>query len=255
MTETEFESAHHGSGVSGQIRAQRAEEYEKLFENSAGAISEKLTDFTKFVPRESLARFLVKQEIFKRILHVQGSVVECGVYKGSGLLALAQLSELLEPLNHQRKIIGFDSFSGFPKVSEQDKSKEKTSLIRPGTFTSSQTDLEPCIELFESTRFLKHVPKIVLVPGDMCQTIPQFVEQNPQLVVSMLYLDADLYEPTKVAIECFLPRMPKGAVIAFDELNDSYWPGETLAVLEQIGIRKLKIERLYATSISFAELD
>ena len=64
------------------------------------------------------------------------------------------------------------------------------------------------------------------------------------MVVSLLFLDFDLYEPTKIALENFLPRMSKGSVIAFDELDNPIWPGETSALLDTIGISKLRIERL-----------
>jgi hypothetical protein len=75
-------------------------------------------------------------------------------------------------------------------------------------------------------------------------------------VVSLLFLDFDLYEPTKVAIETFLPRMPKGAIIAFDELDNPIWPGETMALLESIGFNRLKLQRLeWDPYISFAILD
>lgn len=60
----------------------------------------------------------------------------------------------------------------------------------------------------------------------------------------MLFLDLDLYEPTKVAIENFFPRMPKGAIVAFDELDNPIWPGETMALLETVGINRLKMERV-----------
>jgi len=66
----------------------------------------------------------------------------------------------------------------------------------------------------------------------------------------------DLYEPTKTAIEYFLPRMPKGAIIAFDELDNPIWPGETMALLEKIGLNNLKIERLeFDPYIGFAEIN
>ena len=67
---------------------------------------------------------------------------------------------------------------------------------------------------------------------------------NPHLVVSVLFLDFDLYEPTKVALEHFIPRMPKGAIIAFDELDNPIWPGETQALMDTVGINRLRIERL-----------
>ena len=71
-----------------------------------------------------------------------------------------------------------------------------------------------------------------------------------------LYLDFDLYEPTKVAVETFLPRMPKGAILAFDELNQAAWPGETLAVLETVGLRSLRVQRFpFTPALSYAVLD
>jgi hypothetical protein len=57
-------------------------------------------------------------------------------------------------------------------------------------------------------------------------------------------MDFDLYEPTKVALEAFVPRMPKGAILAFDELDNPIWPGETAALLESIGIKNLALQRL-----------
>ena len=38
--------------------------------------------------------------------------------------------------------------------------------------------------------------------------------------------------------------MPKGAVIVFDELNHSDYPGETMAVMEVLGIRNLELKRV-----------
>ena len=64
------------------------------------------------------------------------------------------------------------------------------------------------------------------------------------MVVALLYLDFDLYKPTKVALENFFPRMPKGAVVAFDELDNPLWPGETESMLEFFNDHKLRIERL-----------
>lgn len=49
--------------------------------------------------------------------------------------------------------------------------------------------------------------------------------------------------------------MPKGSVIAFDELNNDTWHGETIAVMESIGIKNLRIERFpYDSRTSYAIL-
>ena len=95
-----------------------------------------------------------------------------------------------------------------------------------------------------------------LIKGDVTKTIPEFVTNNKHLVVSLLFLDMDLYEPTKIALENFFPRMPKGAIIAFDELDNPIWPGETMALLEILGINRLRLERVdFDPYIGFAVVD
>ena len=102
-------------------------------------------------------------------------------------------------------------------------------------------------------RAISHIPKVELVKGDICATAEQYVDENPHLVVSLLYLDVDLYEPTRRALEIFVPRMPKGAIIAFDELNAKIFPGETAAVDEVLGLRNLEIKRFpFDSYVSYA---
>jgi hypothetical protein len=70
-------------------------------------------------------------------------------------------------------------------------------------------------------------------------------------------MDFDIYEPTKIALKYFLPRMPKGAILAFDEINNPWWPGETLALLETMGdkFNNLEIKRFnFDPSISYIKL-
>jgi hypothetical protein len=227
------------------------------FQSSIGSTTEKLENFTKYVPRQALTTFISRYEIFKKVLTVQGSIVECGVFFGGGLMTFAQLSSIFEPVNSQRKIIGFDTFSGFPEVTAKDYPSSETSLLeRGGLAIDSYDDIAQAIALFDSNRFLRHIGKVELVRGDATKTIPEYLNQNPHTVVSLLYLDFDIYLPTKTAIEHFVPRMPRGAVIAFDELNSKFWKGETIALLDTLGIGKLKLERFAHDSyLSFAVLD
>lgn len=217
---------------------------EQVFAGAAGTVAERLDAFPKFVSRQALAKFLARYEIFKKILPVNGSIVECGVLHGGGLLAYAKLSSIFEPANHVRKIIGFDTFEGFPSVDQKDLQGGTSSHFRKGGLTgSTMEEVEEAIRLYDTNRPIAHIPKIELVKGDLCKTAPEYLRANPHLVVSLLYLDVDLYEPTKVALETFVPRMPKGAIIVFDELNAKMFPGETLAVDEVLGLKNLRIER------------
>jgi hypothetical protein len=215
---------------------------EKIFLDCGDSVETKLENFPKYVRIRHLKRFLALYEIFKLVLPVKGSVVECGVYRGFGLMAWAKISSILEVENTGRRIYGFDTFDGFPSVNGRDQSNFKETL--PGELRAkSFEELGRLVGEYDSDRWLGHIQKVELIQGDMLKTIPEFVERQQHVVVSLLSLDCDLHEPTKVAIQHFLPRMPKGAVIVFDELDKPIWPGETMAVLETIGIRNLRIRR------------
>ncbi len=206
---------------------------EKYFEKSRGNNVEKLHNFPKYVPRQVLTRFLSRAEIFRKVLNVPGSIMECGVLLGGGLMTWAQLSAIYEPLNHPCRIVGFDLFTEPDDIE----------------------DIEESISLYDSNRFIGHIPKVSIVKGDICETAPSYIEENPHTVVRLLNLDANLYEPTATALDTFLPRMPKGAVIVFDEINAENCPGETMAVIDKLGLGSLKVERLqYDTFISYAIL-
>ena len=238
-----------------EAEREAAERYAQLFEESPDATCDKLAHVAKYMRSQDLTRLLARYEIFKRVLHVKGSIVECGVYRGSGLMAWANFSTVLEPLNLTRRIYGFDSFGGFPAVGPRDRGG--THVARPGDLRADCLDeLRELIRAYDLNRPLGHVPKVELIAGDAVATIPEMIARKPHLVVSLLFLDFDLYEPTKVALEHFVPRMPRGSILAFDELDNPAWPGETMAVLETLGLRKLRLERLdFDPYIGFAVIE
>ena len=216
---------------------------ENIFVNCSDSIEAKLENFPKYVRRQHLKRFLAMYELFKLILPVKGSIVECGVFRGFSLMSWAKLSTILEPENLTRRIYGFDTFNGFPSVSSSDRNGSGVAEV--GDFqASSYEELLELIRLYDQDRFLGHIPKMQLIRGDVIKTIPEFVQQNRHLLVSLLFIDLDVYESTKVALEQIVPRMSKGAIIAFDELDNPIWPGETEALLEKLSVNQLEIRRL-----------
>jgi len=227
-----------------------------VFNVSNCPVEKKLANFTKYVRRQSIARFLVQAEIFKLQLPVKGSIVECGVHHGGGVMAWAKLSTTLEPYNYHRKIIGFDTFQGFPAVSDIDEINNPSAKV--GMFAEDYSiydELSDCIKQFDDNRYLNHIKKVELVRGDANKTIPVYIADNPHLLVSLLYLDFDIYEPTVKALRSFLPRMPRGAVLAFDEINNHDWPGETQALLEELNIRDCELRCFeYEPNISFMQI-
>ena len=232
-----------------------AKEVESIFNSSSSSVATKIENFPRYARRKTLTRFLALYEIFKLAQCIKGSVVECGVWEGFGLMSWAKFSSILEPTNLTRRIYGFDTFAGFPSVAPEDRNA--AAAAEAGDFaTSSYEELLELIRLFDADRYLGQIDKVSLVRGDATVTIPKFVAENPHLVISLLYLDFDLYEPSRAAIEHLVPRMPKGAIIAFDELDNPVWPGETRALLDTIGIKRLGLRRLeWDPYISFAIID
>lgn len=214
----------------------------EVFAGSADDLPTRLASMARYARRAQVTRFAALYELFKLVLPVKGSIVECGVFRGASFMTFAQLSAALEPTNLTRRLYGFDSFGGFPAICAKDL--PDTTGVRAGDLAAdSYTELSRLLEIYDTDRFLGHLPKARLIRGDVTETIPEFVAGHPHLMVSLLFLDLDLYEPTAVALRHLLPRMPKGAVLAFDELDNPLWPGETAAVLDEVGIGRLALRR------------
>ena len=212
-----------------------------------------------FVDRIQYSQIFAKYEIFKKIINIKGSIVECGVKNGNGLMLFAKLCSIFEPYGIHRKIIGFDTFKGFPNIDKQrDQSsnpKFKKKYTRGYNNPLSYELLKKAINSFDKNRPLGRLPKIELVKGDATKTIPKYLKKNSHTLISLLYLDFDLYKPTKVALEKFLPRMSKGSIIVFDELNDQKWKGETLALLEKLNLNNYKLKSfVFEPNISYIEV-
>jgi len=226
-----------------------------IFEQSKCNTYDKLRNFTKYVRRQDVAKFLCKTEIFKRQINVKGSIVECGVHHGGGVMTWGHLSSTLEPYNYHRQIIGFDTFAGFPSVNDADGHSDN---VKVGSFSENYDiyeELQMCVGAYDNNRFLNDKNKIQLIKGDANKTIPEYIDVNQHLIVSLLYLDFDIYEPTVTALKTLLSRIPKGGIVAFDEVNNPQWPGETLALIEEMGISNSRLECFeYEPNISFVEI-
>lgn len=229
------------------------EKLEKFFDEDPSSILMKLRSFGLYAPRQVVSDFLVRYELFRQILDIPGSIVECGVFNGQGLLSFGLFSSILEPNNLNRLVYGMDTFEGFPAVSEEDK-KGASDRMKKGGYAAlgSFERLQEAIRLFDQNRFLGHVPKIHLIKGDVTKILDGFLKDNPHLVISLLYLDLDLYKPTKAVLSKLLPRVIKGGVVAFDELNVRDYPGETLALMDTIGLNNCELKRVpFCSRISY----
>jgi len=148
---------------------------------------------------------------------------------------------IYEPYNRLRKIVGFDTFAGFPSVSPKDGPQ----MVAGGYATTPDYSryLDTLLSLQEKESPLPHLKKYELVKGDASQTILEYLDRNPETIVAMAYFDMDLYEPTKKCLNAIKDRLTRGSILGFDELNDPACPGETLALKEVFGLGSVAVRR------------
>ena len=216
-----------------------------VWDNSKDMTKYKLTEFTKYVPKNSLMQFISRYEIYKLIENIPGDIIELGVCGGSGLFSFIQSVFINEPQYQWRKIIGFDTFEGFPNVTKEDNVNDVPHLKKNNAF--SQDSYEEILELkkiHENYRFLNAREQIVVIKGDLMETLPKYIEEHPGLIISLLYCDVDLYEPTKIALKLLWDRIPKGGIIVFDNGIMETWQGEMIAFHEILKIGNFKLVKI-----------
>ena len=171
-----------------------------------------------------ISKILAQWELFRMVWDVPGAIVECGVFKGASLARFAAFRQLLgTPFS--KKIIAFDTFEQYPETSFLDDKPVREAFIQVAGGQSISVE-----QLMKVLEHKKCGQNVELVAGDICETVPAYVKQNPQLKISLLNLDTDIYEPAVTILEHLYPHMVKGGIIIIDDYGT--FPGETKAVDE-----------------------
>jgi len=202
---------------------------------------ELLDNLGLYLTRQTLSRISFMQSLYDMVVPVHGVIMEFGVRWGQNMALFSNLRGMHEPYNYNRKIIGFDTFEGFPSVAAQDGGK-----VKAGDYTVAKDwadELEAILDFHEQNAPIAHKKKHALVCGDATQTLPAYLKDHPETIVALAYFDFDIYTPTRACLEAILPHLTKGSVLAFDELNTPEFPGETLAVREVLGLSRHAIRR------------
>jgi hypothetical protein len=224
----------------------------QIFQKAPIPDAELLSNVALFTKRQDLSRMLFFNDLYQKILDVHGVIMEFGVRWGRDLALLQSLRGIYEPFNHNRKIIGFDTFGGFPTIHKKDGEEN---LVHVGSYAVSENYdeyLDEVLDYHEQESPISHMKKYELIKGDATIEIVKYFEDNPETIISFIYFDLDIYEPTKKCLEVIRNHITKGTVIGFDELNLHHWPGETIALKEVFGLDKYRIKRnQYSAAQSF----
>lgn len=206
-----------------------------------------------FINSKLLSRILFLDHIYKISKDSHGIIMEFGTRWGNNVSIFSALRGIYEPFNRMRKIIAFDTFTGFPEITKYDNNK--CSIISKGGLSCTkdyEKYLDKILYYQEQDNPVSHIKKYDIIKGDATKELPKYLKKHPETIISLAYFDFDIYEPTKQCLKLIKDRLVKGSVVAFDELCDSDSPGETIAVKEVLGLNNIKIKRFpYASRVSY----
>jgi len=210
-----------------------------------------LSNLGLFLNSKNLSRILFMDHLYRQIVDVQGIIIEFGTRWGQNLALFAALRGIYEPFNRHRKIVGFDTFAGFPGISKEDGSSD---LVQVGNLSVTEDYVEyltKILEYHELDNPLSHIKKFDIRVGDAVVEIERYLKEYPETIVALAYFDFDIYEPTRKCLEAIKPHLVKGSVLGLDELNDHDSPGETIALKEVFGLNNISLKRYrYASRVS-----
>jgi hypothetical protein len=244
----ETDIKHYSSNV--EIGAR--ETLTKLFLNAPIPRDQLLSNIGLFLESKNLARILFMDHLYRQIVDIQGIVMEFGTRWGQNAALFSALRGIYEPFNRHRRIVAFDTFTGFPSVNELDGQSELMKIGQLNTAPEYESFLGKVLTAQESLNPLAHITKFEICKGNVDDQLPDYLQRSPESIVALAYFDFDLYEPTKRSLEVIRPRLVKGSIIGFDELNDPDSPGETLALLETFGLNNIRLKRFpFASRVSY----
>jgi len=182
--------------------------------------------FNSFIMNEDRRIFnklIARSIIYDKIKDVPGDIVECGVFKGSGLYTFLKLKNIYNP-NTSKKVIGFDFFDTenlLNSIPNKNDKKVMTTLFEGRNFSHESSFKDMLEHKILSDGFSQN--EFVLIEGDVSVSTIEFVNSNPGFKISLLYLDLDLEIPTYNTLINLWERVTKGGLVVFDEYGYHKW--------------------------------
>ncbi len=183
--------------------------------------------------------FALKQSVDYIVKHdIGGDIVECGVWKGGSMMAVAMI--LRELGVSDRKLYLFDTFEGMPPPAAIDRACTGEAaadiLAASNKHTSNvwaYSSLEDVRQTLRSTGYDEG--QLFFVKGRVEETLPLNAPER----IALLRLDTDWYESTYHELVHLYPRLSVGGVLLIDDYG--HWEGAKKAVDRYINENKVKV--------------
>jgi hypothetical protein len=185
-----------------------------------------------------LVKFILMADLYRRVMHVPGIMLEAGVWWGQNLVLMENCRAIFETMHKQRKIVGFDSFEGYGEGPYKG-----TGLYNTGIRYKDQ--LLELLHAQAGANVYGHQPcPHELIAGDVQQTAPAYFRKHRGETVALAILDMGPYTPTRAVLEAIKPRLLPGSIVLLDEFTLDSTPGEAQAWLDVMGNKGYRMERI-----------
>jgi O-methyltransferase len=161
---------------------------------------------------------------------IPGAIVECGVWKGGSMMAVAETLQSLG--DNSRQLFLYDTFEGMSEPGEMDKTwagDPAWNLLnkdadKERNLTWAYSTIETVRQGMQTSGYPEE--KIQYVRGKVEDTIPAILPSE----IALLRLDTDWYESTRHELHHLYPLRKKGGVLILDDYG--HWQGARKAVDE-----------------------
>jgi O-methyltransferase len=166
---------------------------------------------------------------------IPGAIVECGVWKGGSMAAIARTLVRLRATN--RELYLFDTFEGMSQPTEKDVDysghRASEILIAQPQYYCNDAPIDTVKGVLNATGYPRE--RMHFVQGKVEETLPTLAPE----VISLLRLDTDWYESTKHELFHLFPRLSSRGVVIIDDYG--HWEGARRACDEYFSENRVNI--------------
>jgi hypothetical protein len=175
------------------------------------------------------SKLIAHYELFKKIAHLDGSIIKCGITAEEGFTRFAMFKQMAGAAI-QQKMIAFQKHT--PLFEEEVNEFGTVTLKVKNSKLSTET-------IQEKLRESGINQEVQFVPGVVCDSIPEYLMENPELKIALLNIDLDDYSGAMTTLEFLYPRLVSGGILIVD--NHYKHLSEYKAINDYFHPRKVQI--------------